>query len=409
METVGPELDVLIVGGGLVGASLAWALSRDSLRVGIVGSTSAIGPERSNYDDRPIALSLGSRKILEGLNLWSSVSHHTTPIKKVHVSDRGHFGFARLRAVDYRVDALGYVASARLLGRVLSTACSSCDSIMLLGSGDFVGVDFERDFALVRVRTPDGMRTLRTKLLVGADGGCSSVRNVVGIDSRRHDYGQVAVTANVTACQNHHNTAFERFTESGPLALLPLSGNRCGLVWTVEREEAERILALEDGGFLEALHERFGSRLGRFIEVGRRDSHPLALISSQAQIRERLVIAGNAAHTLHPVAGQGFNLCLRDIATLAQVVVDAARVGKDVGAEDTLHNYARMRRVDQLRTAACTHALVKLFSNRLMPLVLARNLGLLTLDLFPPAKRSLAHYTMGLAGRQSRLARALPL
>lgn len=409
MEAVGSELDVLIVGDGLVGATLACALSADSLRVGIVGSASAVGPERFADDDRPIALSQGSRRILEGLNLWSSVSHHATPIKMVHVSDRGHFGFARLRAVDYRVDALGYVASAGFLGRVLSTACSSSDSIMQLGSGDFVGVGLECDSALVRVRAADGMRTLRTKLLIGADGGGSSVRNIVGIDTRRYDYEQIAVTANVTACQHHRNTAFERFTESGPLALLPLSGNRCGLVWTMEREEAERILALEDRGFLEALHERFGSRLGRFIEVGRRDSYPLALIGSRAQIRERLVIAGNAAHTLHPVAGQGFNLCLRDIAALAQLIVDAARTGKDLGAKDVLDTYVSMRRADQLTTAACTHALVKLFSNRLMPLVCARNLGLLTLDLLPAAKRTLAHYTMGLAGRQSRLARALSL
>ena len=409
MEPAASELDVLIVGGGLVGATLACALSTDSLRVGVVGSTSAVGPGHFDDDDRPIALSQGSRRILEGLDLWSNISHYATPIKMVHVSDRGHFGFVRLRAVDFRLDALGYVVSAGLLGRILSAACSSRDSMMRIGSSDCAGVDCEGGSTLVRLRTPDGTRTLRTKLLVGADGGGSSVRNVVGIGARRHDYEQIAVTASVTASQNHHNTAFERFTASGPLALLPLSGNRCGLVWTVEREEAEGILSLDDSSFLEALRERFGSRLGRFIEVGRRDCYPLALISSRAQIRERLVIAGNAAHTLHPVAGQGFNLCLRDIAVLAQIIVDAARVGKDLGAKDVLNTYASMRRVDQLTTAVSTHALVKLFSNRLMPLVCARNLGLLALDLLPGAKLSLAHYAMGLAGHQSRLARLLPL
>jgi len=401
--------DILIVGGGMVGGSLACALAGQPLRVAVIEAVPPSAPGQPSYDDRAVAVSLGSSRILEGIGAWDRLAGQAVPIRHIHVSDRGHFGFTRLSAAQEGVPALGYVVEARMLGPVLGDCMQPAEGLDLLSPARLVQVTAGRESVSAMVETDGERLDLTARLVVAADGGRSLVREAAGIATREWDYGQAAVIANVTPERPHHHTAFERFTETGPVALLPMNEGRCALVWTVQAGQVDEVLGLEDRAFLNRLQARFGHRLGRFHQVGRRSAYPLALIRAREQARERLVVVGNAAHSLHPIAGQGFNLGLRDVAVLAQILVDARRQGQDPGGFSVLQAYADWRRRDQDGVSLFTDGLVRVFSNRFTPLVLARNLGLLATDLVPPVKHVLARFAMGLAGRQPRLARGLPL
>jgi 2-octaprenyl-6-methoxyphenol hydroxylase len=401
--------DLLIVGGGMVGGSLACALAGQALRVAVIEAVPPSAPGQPSYDARAVTLSLGSRRILEGIGTWDRLSGQAVPIHRIHVSDRGHFGCTRLSAREEAVPALGYVVEARMLGPVLEDGMRAAEAVELISPARLVRFTAGAQGVSAVVDRGGKRIELAARLLVAADGGRSLAREVAGIGAREWDYGQAAVTANVTPEQPHNNTAFERFTETGPMAMLPMSEGRCALVWTVRAAAVEELLGLDDAAFLKRLQERFGYRLGRFLRVGQRSAYPLSLIRAREQARERLVVIGNAAHSLHPIAGQGFNLGLRDVAVLAQVLVDALREGHDPGALAVLSRYADWRRQDQTSMTLFTDTLVRVFSNELTPLVWGRNLALLATDLLPPAKHILARFAMGLAGRQPRLARGLVL
>jgi 2-octaprenyl-6-methoxyphenol hydroxylase len=396
------DSDVLIVGGGLVGASLALALGKAGLRVAVVEAHAFKIDQQPNYDERSIALAQGSQRIFSGLGLWDQLADQVCPIHTIHVSDRGRFGFTRLRREDEGVPALGYVASARVLGNTLIEALEPLTVVELLAPAQLL--DFQLDGSQVTAELEvDGSGvTHTTRLLVAADGAHSSVRERLGIATRQWDYGQTAVIANVTPERPHQNVAYERFTDTGPVALLPL-------VWTVRSQQAEEILALSDTEFLARLQQRFGNRLGRFLNVGQRHAYRLQLLRARESIRPRLALIGNAVHTLHPVAGQGFNLGLRDVAALAEVVIDAQRSGVDIGAAAVLERYAEWRQADQRRVVAFTDGMVRIFSQPLPPVAWLRDAGMLALDLCPPAKRWFGRLTMGRAGRLPRLARGLEL
>lgn len=408
--------EIAIAGGGLVGMSLAVALGRAGIPVALVDAGTAQGSSASAYDSRPIALSQSSRRILDALGVWDRLFVSATPITRIHVSDRGHFAFARLRAEDYDVDALGYVISAAELGRALDAALRCMDRVCVLRPAvvDEVACDHS---PAVRMSiagrgdslTPDLPSRMRARLLVLCDGGRSPLRGQLGIAVHERDYGQYAVTARVQARCAHGGVAYERFTAAGPLALLPMHGNSCGLVWSMDAASSERLVGLDDEGFLRALGEQFGMRLGGFVASGPRSAFALRLITASEVVGERLAVIGNAANHLHPVAGQGLNLGLRDAAALAETVIESLRKGGDPGDPLMLARYADWRRGDQKLISRATDVLVRLFSNRFAPLVLARGLGLLAFDLIPPFKRRFADQAMGLAGRQSRLARGLPL
>lgn len=406
---VAAEYDVLIVGGGMVGASLACALGGQALRVGMIESVPFGEPGQPSYDDRSIALAYGSHRIFAGMDLWQEIAPEAMPIKKIHVSDRGHFGAVRMEAADMGCAALGYVVENRVLGKVFHRRLATLSNLEILCPARLVELAIDEGFMNAGVSIDGGVRRLRTQLIVGADGGRSVVRDLTGIAARQTGYGQTAIIANITPGRDHRCTAYERFTASGPLAMLPLPGDRCSMVWTVPESEAQSVLGLSDTDFLARVQEQFGGRLGTLRRVGRRTGYPLSLISAREAVRERLVLIGNAAHTLHPVAGQGFNLGLRDVAALAEVLSEAATAGRDAGASEVLDGYAAWRRGDQRRVTAMTDGLVRLFSNDLPPLVLARNAALLALDRLAPAKRMLMRQTMGTAGRQPRLARGLRL
>lgn len=401
---------MVIVGGGMVGASLAHALGRASLPVTLIEAVAPSVAGQPSYDDRPIALSYGSWLIFNGLGLGQELRAQAAPIRTVHVSQQGRFGVTRLSASEYGVEALGFVIPARTLGTVVNRSLTQCaGEINYLCPARVASVDEGEDLIRVKVNHAGTVKELRTRLLVVADGGSSPTRDMLRISVQASDYGQTAITANVTPGSGHRDTAYERFTPAGPLALLPLKDNRCGLIWSVPTREAQAFMAMEDARFLRLLNRRFGARLGEFERVGKRSKYPLTLIRSRRQVRRRVALVGNAAHTLHPIAGQGFNLALRDVAALAQLIVDAVRAGHDPGQGELLHTYYRWRQGDQRSVTAFTDGLVKLFGSDFAPLAAARGAGLLALDLFPPLRRVLARQAMGLSGRQTRVARGLPL
>ncbi len=407
-----PDYDVLIVGGGMVGASLGIAMGGSGMRVAVIESVPYGETGQPSYDDRTVALAYGSRRIFETLGVWGGLQSvgGITPIKRIHVSDRGRFGFTHLDAAEAGVEALGYVAENRVLGAALNARLQGgASSVDLLQPATVTTAELTGDCASIGLDHAGVARRLTARLVVAADGGDSVVRSMAGIAIRRVDYGQTAVVANVSAEHPHNATAFERFTEHGPLALLPMSENRCSVVWSQPAAQAQSVLELSDGVFLERLQQAFGPRLGRFTKVGLRRSYGLALTKVAEHVRPRLVLVGNAAHTLHPVAGQGFNLGLRDVAVLAQVLAEAWRRGDDPGSVGVLRSYADWRRRDNLAVSMFTDGLVRLFSNNFAPLVTVRNLGLIAVDLVPGIKRALLHRTMGLAGRLPRLALGLPL
>ncbi len=397
-----PEMfDIVIVGGGLVGASLAILLRDSPWSIAIVEAFEHDASAQPSYDDRTVALSYGSRLILDSMGLWPALRDEVEPILHIHISDRGHFGVTRLHYDEEGVEALGYVAENRVLGQVLYQQLQRQASVTLFCPAQLQGVQNHERHVEVKITANGKPQTLRARCLVAADGVGSRVRQSLCIGSMQKDYGQSAVICNVTPGQAHANVAYERFTADGPIAFLPLTGNRCSVVWTLSHDQAERAMQLDDEAFLQQLQQRFGYRLGRLQKAGTRASYPLALVESTQLVHGRTVVVGNAAHALHPVAGQGFNLALRDIATL----VDGFARSDDPGAADVLHAYRQQREADTQRVYRFTDGLIRLFSNRFAPLAHARAAGLLAVDMLPFVKHRLARQSMGLSGRLASAAR----
>ena len=417
------DFDLIIIGGGLVGASLACALEKSSLRIAIVEAF-PFKTDDSEYqpafDARSVALSYTSKQVFDGMGLWSSINKlGVAAIKKIHISDRGHAGITRLSAEDENVDALGYVVETRVIGKALFDRLKKQKNVTLIAPAKLKNFDLSSDIAsaTIEVTNDDNLvesKVLTTKLLVAADGDDSFVRRLSGVRIKQRNYEQSAVIANVATDKPHNNQAFERFTDSGPLALLPMAAteneeNRYSLVWTINSSEQEEMMTWSDEIFLEKLKARFGERAGQFTNVSARHVYPLSLMRAKEHVRERLAIIGNAAHTLHPVAGQGFNLGLRDVAALSQVIIDAERENKDIGLLDNLNIYADWRKRDHIQTAMATDSLVRIFSNNFLPLAALRNLGLVVVDLVPPLKKVFARHAMGFVGKLPRLGRGLKL
>jgi len=397
--------DVVIVGGGLVGASLACALEDSGLSITIIEAYPLRSEAQPSYDDRTVALSYGSRIIFEAMGLWSALEERIEAIKTIHISDRGHFGVTRLHHDEEGVEALGYVAENRVLGDVLYQRLADNKNIKLCCPAELTSLQQKADSVIVQYDEQGKSHSLQAKLLVAADGVTSQVRELLQIGISKQDYQQSAVITNVTPGQSHNNVAYERFTDAGPLAFLPMTKNRCSVVWTVASEQAEELISLNDDEFLKRLQQRFGFRLGRLKKAGQRQLYPLALVESTQVVRGRVVVVGNAAHALHPVAGQGFNLALRDVALLAELMVSS----DDTGDETLLQCYEEQREKDAHRVFRFTDMLVKVFSNDLLPLAHIRSAGLLAADLIPSVKHQLARQSMGLSGRMSRLARRLSI
>jgi 2-octaprenyl-6-methoxyphenol hydroxylase len=403
------QYDVIISGGGMVGAALACALSGQGMRIAVVEATRREVREDAGYDERAIALAWGTRCIFDGLGLWDELAESATAIHSIHVSDRGRPGMVHMDRESEGLPAIGYVVPARVIGAVLDAAVDRADDIDIYCPAALTVTARTETSVSVQVKTGDEISGLQAPLLVAADGADSTLREQAGIECHVTDYGQTAIVSNVTPQLPHDHVAYERFTPEGPVALLPMSDQRCGVVWTVATDQADAVLALDDETFLARLQARFGQRLGRLQRVGRRQAWPLRLVSATASVAGRLALVGNAVHTLHPVAGQGFNLGARDIAVLAEVLVDARRRGEDIGAAAVLSRYGEWRQRDHRNVTLFTDGLAHLFTLPLPALGAVRSVGMLALDLFPPAKRLLTRLTMGRSGRTPRLARGLPL
>lgn len=404
------DYDLIIIGAGMVGASLACALGKQPLRIGLIEAAPFNTHTQSNYDARTTALSYGTKRIFLGMQLWEQLADKVTPIRKIHVSDQGHFGFTRLDCAEQGFDAYGYVVENYALGRLFADAISTLPNVELICPARVEDITIDAQQATVIVNLNEGDRhELSARLVVLADGRKSSVRERLAIETSHWNYGQSAVIANITPQHPHANVAYERFTKGGPLALLPMSEQRCALVWTLRDKEVDAMMALDDEAFLAALQENFGWRLGRLQHIGRRHAFPLVLTRAHELVRARLALVGNAALTLHPVAGQGFNLGLRDVAVFAQILADAVHNGRDLGQLEVLQAYADWRYPDHRKVTAMTDALVHIFSTDVEPLVTSRNLGLVLTDILPPLKKALVHQGMGLTGWQPRLSRGLPL
>lgn len=400
-QTADNHFDLIIIGGGLAGASLACALGGSALKIAVIEAHELMHDLQPSYDDRTVALSYGSRLIFEAIGLWPSLQAHAEAIDTIHISDRGHFGVTRLTKQQEAVPALGYVIENKRLGEQLYEVITAQANITLFCPAQLVGLQSRADGVTIELQTEERRQTLSAALLVAADGNNSQVLQLLHIGSSRKDYQQVALISNVTPGKKHDNVAYERFTDSGPLAFLPMTGNRCSVVWTLDREQADYLAALDDIDFLAQLQQRFGYRLGQLKKVGKRQLYPLFLQSATQMIFGRVAIIGNAAHSVHPVAGQGFNLALRDIALLSELLADALQAGTDIGDPLLLQRYAEQREHDIKRVYRFTDTLVRTFSNAITPLAHLRSLSLFLVDILPDIKHALAKQSMGLTTGQN--------
>src|SRR5262245_27117272 len=417
MATVAPDsdgmsCDVAVCGGGLVGATLALALAELALDVVLIEAHPFGTFGQPSFDDRTTALSNGSRRIFEALRVWPLLEREATAIRRIHVSDRGRFGFARLDATEQGLSALGFVVVNRAMGAALWQRLGQ-SSVRIMAPARVRGMQLVDGRQRIDCDLgTQGNAAVEARLAIAADGAQSVLREAAGIGAKTWNYEQTALVTNVLTQRFHDHVAYERFTPEGPLALLPMSEGRLGLIWTFATEVAPTIAQVDDAAFLARLQDAFGFRLGRFMKVGARQLYPLSLIRADEHVAERLAIVGNAAQTLHPIAGQGFNLGLRDAASLAEVLADGRAQRKDdfdAGDGVWLERYREWRVADRTNIVRFTDGLVRLFAQPLGPVKAMRDAGLLAFDLMPAAKGALSQLSLGAAGRIPKLARGASL
>lgn len=406
------DANVVIAGGGMVGISLALHLARclpASQGISLVESyplRGGNGDYHPSFDARSTALSYSSRLIYEDLGLWQTLARWAEPIRRIHVSSQGRFGSSLMNADDHGWSGLGYVVENAWLGRVLLEALMSTSRIQVISPASVIDARPRGGRMAVSLESVHA-GALETDLLVIADGAQSRLRDGLGLGASSRSYGQHALVANVAFAGPHDGVAYERFTPSGPMALLPLpataeSPHRAALVWTLPQERAEALAAAAPAEFLGALQRAFGYRLGRAVQVGERFTYPLSLVLARECVRRHVVVVGNAAHALHPVAGQGFNLALRDVAALASVLAQAATDGESTGDPAVLARYVARQQSDQQRTIAASDSLPGLFMHADPVFGIARDLALSGLDLSRGAKSLFVRHAAGVAAMEAR-------
>jgi 2-octaprenyl-6-methoxyphenol hydroxylase len=364
-----------------------------------------------SFDDRTLALSASSCRILQGLEVWPLLQDNVTPIREIHVSERNRPGRVVLSPLELGLEHFGHVVEARVFGAAIVQRLKGLESVEFICPAAVDTIETRAETVRVSFLIEGESQNLSARLLVGADGAESVVREALGIAGERHDYGQTAVICNISTEKPHRGRAFECFTPTGPFAVLPHVNDRCGLVWSVASEDADRVLALPDEEFLRQARYLFGNALGSWLRVGKRSAYPLRLMRALEDTGERAVIIGNAAHAIHPIGAQGFNLGLRDVAVLAEVIATAR--GRDpeadIGSAAVLKAYSGWRAPDQSGTIAFSDGLARIYANPTGLAAAGRSLGLLAHALLPPLRRQLAIRAMGFGGRVPRLALGDPL
>jgi 2-octaprenyl-6-methoxyphenol hydroxylase len=400
------QQQVIIVGGGMVGLSLALMLAKSNIAVKLLEAVKYpnyddenLAPYHSSFDARNTALSRRSVQIYQKLGLWDALQQHATPILQVHITEQGSFGKARLVAEQEKVESFGQVIENAWLGRVLLTQVRQQPLIELIDGVQVTSLTQDADQVQIEaMRNGEYIHSLKSKLVIAADGRDSFCRQAIGVGVDEHDYDQVAIVTTVQTSKPHQQVGFERFSALGPLALLPLPGEyRRSVVWPVKKgTEAEWLGEENDQHFLDALQETYGDRAGKFEKTGKRFSYPLSQVLAHKQAVGRVVLMGNAAHTIHPVAGQGFNLCLRDADVLVRFLMEQLAKSDDIGAPENLLAYEQARLTDQQRVIKFCDSVVRGFSNQNPILKLLRNTGLIAFDVIPGVKPLVANYAMGL-------------
>ncbi len=395
------SFDILVLGAGLVGSSLACALEGRGYRVALVeASAPDAGPP--GFDERKLALSAASINALGALGILSGLATPPTPIRRIHVSRQGDFGAVRLEAREHGREAFGGVVLARELGQALELRLAALPSLKRLRPARVIALKPKPNGVQVTIDGEGRQHCLETRLLVAADGTRSLARSVFGIGVDEHDYGQTLFVCSVAAARHSDGTAYERFTDQGPVALLPMAGGQYGAICAVARADATRVAAFDDAAYRDYFQQRFGWRAGRILRVGKRSQYPLARVVARQLVAERLVLMGNAAQTIHPIGAQGFNLGLRDALTLAELLD-----GGDPGSETLLAAYAEARREDRERTLAFSDGLARLTANDSFPMHVLRSFGLLALAHAPGLSAPLVSGAMGFRGNVPLLARGL--
>ncbi|KCY48464.1 2-octaprenyl-6-methoxyphenyl hydroxylase [Acinetobacter nosocomialis] len=399
------QQQVIIVGGGMVGLSLSLMLAKANIAVKLLEAVKYpnyddqnVAPYHSSFDARNTALSRRSVQIYQKLGLWDALQQHATPILQVHITEQGSFGKARLVAEQEKVESFGQVIENAWLGRVLLTQVRQQPLIELIDGVQVTALTQDAEQVHIEAQRGDELLKLESKLLIAADGRDSFCRQAVGVGVDVHDYDQVAIVTTVQTSKPHEQVGFERFSALGPLALLPLPGEyRRSVVWPVKKGTEDEWLGEEnDQHFLDALQKTYGDRAGKFEKTGKRFSYPLSQVLAHKQAVGRVILMGNAAHTIHPVAGQGFNLCLRDADVLLRYLVNQLSTSDDIGNPDNLLAYEQARLSDQQRVIKFCDTVVRGFSNQNPLLKLIRNTGLIAFDVIPGVKPLVANYAMGL-------------
>ncbi|MFX9873191.1 FAD-dependent monooxygenase [Acinetobacter baumannii] len=399
------QQQVIIVGGGMVGLSLSLMLAKANIAVKLLEAVKYpnyddqnVAPYHSSFDARNTALSRRSVQIYQKLGLWDALQQHATPILQVHITEQGSFGKARLVAEQEKVESFGQVIENAWLGRVLLTQVRQQPLIELIDGVQVIALTQDAEQVHIEAQRDDEVLKLESKLLIAADGRDSFCRQAIGVGVDVHDYDQVAIVTTVQTSKPHEHVGFERFSALGPLALLPLPGEyRRSVVWPVKKgTEGEWLGEENDQHFLDALQKTYGDRAGKFEKTGKRFSYPLSQVLAHKQAVGRVILMGNAAHTIHPVAGQGFNLCLRDADVLLRYLVNQLSASDDIGNPDNLLAYEQARLSDQQRVIKFCDTVVRGFSNQNPLLKLIRNTGLIAFDVIPGVKPLVANYAMGL-------------
>jgi len=392
------EFDMIIVGGGLVGASLACALENQALKIALIDKSPLHSKPLHNFDARALALSLPSIECLQMLGVWPKICESASVIKTVHVSKQGHFGVTKICALEYQLPALGYVVNADTLNNALNHVVETLSNITLFRPAEIAKVEKIDQGWVVQL---SNQKNLKTKLLVAADGSESPLRKQQGIEVKVQNYQQTAILANIGLNQTHQGIAYERFLEKGSIAMLPFGENCVKCVYIVPSDQVEILKAQSDEKFLENIQSQFGHRLGFFTQIGNRVFYPLKKLCTETLYADRFVLIGNAANTVHPIAAQGFNLGLRDAATLAEMLVQAKNANQDIGSVEVLRSYADRRRDD--------HQAIRYFTDSLAEPRVFQWLGILASEWVTPFKRRIAERGLGRHQSLPKLCRGVGL